>query len=239
MATLFASDLHLSPARPEICAQFETLLAGPVRAAERVYILGDLFEYWAGDDDLADPFNARIVAALAADRGRVPIYFMHGNRDFLAGKDFARAARVMLLEDPFLLDLYGRTTLITHGDTLCTDDSGYQRFRAESRTPEWIAAMLATPLPERKRRIEALRAQSETEKRTKSDDIMDVNENAVAAAFRAWGCDRMIHGHTHRPARHATVVDGRPCERWVLDAWYEHGSYLAVDGDGCRMMRLP
>ena len=239
MATLFASDLHLSPSRPDACAQFEAFLAGPVRAAERVYLLGDLFEYWAGDDDLGDPFNARVVAALAADRGRVPIYVMHGNRDFLAGAGFAHAARVVPIEDPFLLDLYGRNTLITHGDMLCTDDAEYQRFRAESRAPEWIAGMLATPLAERKRRIEAMRARSEIEKRAKPAAIMDVNAGAVAASLRNADCDRMIHGHTHRPARHEFVVDGRQCERWVLDAWYEQGSYLAVDIDGCRVMRLP
>jgi UDP-2,3-diacylglucosamine hydrolase len=238
MATLFASDLHLAASRPEICEQFETFLAGPVRQAERVYLLGDLFEYWAGDDDLADPFNARVIAALAADRGRVPIYLMHGNRDFLAGAAFAKAARVMLLEDPFLVELYERKTLITHGDSLCTDDTAYQRFRAESRTPEWRAAMLGTPLAERKRRIEALRQQSEMEKRGKAAGIMDVNTDALAASFRFADCDRMIHGHTHRPGKYELMVDGVPRERWVLDAWYEQGSYLAVDHDGCRMMRL-
>lgn len=238
MATLFASDLHLSASRPDICEQFETFLAGPVRHAERVYLLGDLFEYWAGDDDLADPFNARVIAALAADRGRVPIYFIHGNRDFLAAGAFAKAARVVLLEDPILLELYGRKTLVSHGDALCSDDVAYQRFRAESRTSAWRTAMLATPLAERKRRIEALRAQSEAEKKVKSADIMDVNAEAVAASFRSTDCDRMIHGHTHRPGKYEMVVDGVPRERWVLDAWYEHGSYLALDEQGCRMMRL-
>ena len=239
MPTLFVSDLHLSGDRLDITRQFEAFLAGPARLAERLYILGDLFEYWAGDDDIADPFNARVVAALAAAAARVPISFMRGNRDFLAGDGFARASGVTLLADAHTIELAGRKALLLHGDTLCTDDTDYQRFRAESRSVAWVKTMLGTPLAIRKRHIQTLREQSEVQKRSKSAGIMDVNAQAVAAALREAGCDLLIHGHTHRPARHSLSVDGLNCERWVLDAWYDRGSYLACDAGTLKVQQLP
>jgi UDP-2,3-diacylglucosamine hydrolase len=239
MATLFVSDLHLAAARPRACAQFEAFLAGPALASSRIFILGDLFEYWAGDDDLDDPFNRRIIAALSAATRRVPVAFMRGNRDFLAGDGFARATGVTLIDDPAVTDLDGRRALLLHGDTLCTGDADYQRFRAECRAPAWIAAMLARPLAERKRHIESLRAQSELQKRGKTAGIMDVGTEAVAAAFRTAGCELMIHGHTHRPGCHEIMLEGRRHERRVLDAWYECGSYLHCDAGGCRSVALP
>lgn len=238
MATLFLSDLHLTASRPGACAQFEAFLAGPALAAGRVYILGDLFEYWAGDDDLADPFNARITGALAAAARRVPISFMRGNRDFLVADLFARASGMTLIDDPLLITLGDRPALLLHGDTLCTDDADYQHFRTESRSPAWIKSMLATPLAIRKQRIESLRGQSEALKRTKAAGIMDVNAAAVAAAFQSAGCDLMIHGHTHRPARHELAVDGRRCERWVLADWYAQGSYLEWQAGAMRPVML-
>ena len=233
MGTLFISDLHLCASRPQITAAFEAFLGGPARKAAALYILGDLFEYWAGDDDLDDPFNARIASALAGYGKGVPTFLMHGNRDFLIDAGFANAAGMTLINDPLLIDIEGRPTLLMHGDTLCTDDLDYQRFRSEVRSAEWAATFLATPLTERKQRIEAMRTRSEALKQVKSAAIMDVNAAAVEAVFRRYGCDRLIHGHTHRPARHEHLVDGRRCERLVLADWYEHGSHLACDADGC------
>lgn len=233
--TLFVSDLHLSPERPAITAAFERFLMDSAPAAEALYILGDLFEYWAGDDDLADPFNARIARALAQLAARIPLYLMHGNRDFLLGSDFARATGARLLPDPSVVTLHGTPTLLMHGDTLCTDDTDYQRFRALVRTARWQADFLALPLEARKEKIAALRAQSETEKAGKPAAIMDVNPQAVEAALRSHATPRLIHGHTHRPGRHAHRVDGMLCERWVLPDWYEQGGWLRCDAAGCTL----
>ncbi len=239
MATLFISDLHLCPSRPHINRLFLDFLAGPAQQAEALYMLGDLFEYWAGDDDLDDPFNASICAALQElSKSGVPVFFMAGNRDFLAGEGFARAAGLALLPEPVALDLYGTATLLMHGDTLCTDDDAYQAFRAEVRSPDWQQDFLALPLPRRKSQIEALRRESEAQKCIKPSQIMDVNAAAVLQALTLHRCDRLIHGHTHRPARHELVLEGRPCERWVLQDWYETGGYLSCDASGCQEIRL-
>ena len=238
--SLFIADLHLCSTRPEITRLFERFLAEIAPQAEALHILGDLFEYWAGDDDLADPFNARVVQLLrtVADRG-TRMYVMHGNRDFLLGDLFLRDAGASLLPDPTLIDLYGTPTLLMHGDTLCTDDHDYQRFRAMVREPQWQAAFLAKPLAERKAQIEELRRRSETEKSLKAADIMDVNPQAVAAELRAHHYPRLIHGHTHRPARHEHHIDGMLCERWVLPDWYDSGGYLRCDAGGCRALSIP
>ena len=203
-------------------------------------MLGDLFEYWAGDDDLDDALNASVAKAFSGLSSRgTPIYFMHGNRDVLVGRDFARRAGAELLEDPALRDLYGTPTLLMHGDTLCTDDVDYQKFRAYARDPQRQARFLALPLPARRAEMGKLRAQSERAKAHKTLEIMDVNSSAVEDAFRAAGYPpRLIHGHTHRPARHEHLVDGRHCERWVLADWYERGSYLRVDAGGCTVASL-
>lgn len=233
MAELFISDLHLSPHEPGTVRLFLDFLAGPARAAERLTILGDLFDYWAGDDDLADPFNARIVAALRklSDSG-VRLEFMAGNRDFLIGDDFAAAAGLTLLPDPVVRDIGGVKTLLTHGDALCTDDSNYQRFRTQVRDPSWRTAFLAKPLVERKREIEALRARSEAEKKVKPMAIMDVNASAVVAALAEHGAQAMIHGHTHRQGKHEHFVAGKPCPRWVLGDWHaDRGNALVCAPD--------
>lgn len=235
MATLFISDLHLCPSRPQTNRLFLDFLAGPAREAEALYILGDLFEYWAGDDDLDDPFNAEICAALRTlSDSAVPIFFMAGNRDFLAGEAFARVAGLTLLPEPVVVELGGTTTLLMHGDTLCADDAAYQAFREEVRSMDWQQAFMALPLDQRKARIEALRRESEAQKRVKPMDIMDVNPDAVLQALTFHRCPRLIHGHTHRPALHQFEIDGRACERWVLPDWYETGGYLACDETGCR-----
>ena len=220
-AALFISDLHLSPAEPAVAQAFEKFLSGPARAAQSLYILGDLFEYWAGDDDLADPFNAAVCAQIAAlaDSG-VRVYFMRGNRDFLIGDDFASTTHAVLLDDPTVITMHGERVLLMHGDTLCTDDAAYQAFRTQVRDAAWQAHFLARPLDDRKRIIMGLREQSEAAKQEKSMSIMDVNADAVHAAMRAQGVAKLIHGHTHRPARHAFTLEGRECERWVLSDWY-------------------
>lgn len=232
---LFASDLHLCPARPGTVHLFERFLAGPAREAEALYLLGDIFEYWAGDDDLADSFNARLCAAIQkVGAGGTAIFFLPGNRDFLVGEKFCAATGARLLPDEIVVDVAGARTLLLHGDTLCTDDADYQRFRAMVRNERWQRDFLALPLAERRARIEQLRANSEREKQGKPSEIMDVAAASVVAAFRCHEVGRMIHGHTHRPARHALDIDGRPSERWVLPEWTEAGGYLACDAAGCR-----
>ncbi|MBI5921504.1 MAG: UDP-2,3-diacylglucosamine diphosphatase [Betaproteobacteria bacterium] len=239
-ATLFVSDLHLSATRPAISRLFQDFLAHQARQADQLYILGDLFEYWAGDDDLSDPFNASICAALRqlAESG-TQIFFMPGNRDFLTDADFARASGLSVLTEPQVVDIAGFSTLLLHGDTLCTDDAAYQEFRNKVRSSAWQENFLAQPLAERKAQIEALRRQSNQEKQFKSAAIMDVNPAAVAAVLRSHGYPRLIHGHTHRPARHRHQVDGHTCERWVLGDWYDSGNYLHCDETGCRYLTLP
>ena len=237
--TLFVSDLHLTAERPAATQAFFWLLAGPAREADALYILGDLFEYWAGDDDLGEPFNASVAAALRslANAG-IAVYFLQGNRDFLVQRMFARAAGVTLISDPTVVDLYGTRTVLLHGDTLCTDDKRYQAFRRRVRRPWFQRLLLLTPLSFRRRLIERTRRVSELEKRVKKTDIMDVNAQAVAHTFREQGAQRIIHGHTHRPARHLHEVDGTPRERWVLSDWYTRGQYLKAAADGCEAVEI-
>ncbi|MBS4096981.1 MAG: UDP-2,3-diacylglucosamine diphosphatase [Sulfuricella sp.] len=239
MSTLFVSDLHLCPERPAVTALFQRFLTDTASSASALYILGDLFEYWAGDDDLDDPHHAAVAAALAktADTGTA-IYLLHGNRDFLLGAGFARASRVNLLGDPTPIDLYRTPTLLSHGDTLCSDDRDYLALREKIRTPAWIAAFLAQPLAQRKAQIEQMRRHSEQEKQRKEYALMDANPEAVTTALRNHQCRRLIHGHTHRPARHFHDVDGQSCERWVLPAWEEDGGYLHCDAGGCNAVRI-
>ena len=233
MTTLFVSDLHLCARRPETVELFLHLLAGPARDAGALYILGDLFDYWAGDDDLGDPFNRRIADALTALA--TPKFFLPGNRDFLIGAQFGVASRLTLIDDETVLDLAGQPTLLLHGDTLCTDDLAYQEFRAKVRDPVRQRRFLALPYLARRALVELIRIKSRRATARKSETIMDVNADAVAAAFAQHRVDRMIHGHTHRPARHAVAGLGRDAERWVLPDWYDAGGYLAVDASGARM----
>jgi UDP-2,3-diacylglucosamine hydrolase len=227
--------LHLCRSRPVITEQFIGFLQTTAGQAEALYILGDLFEYWAGDDDLHDEHHQGVIAALnkLASTG-TKIFFIHGNRDFLLAQGFAQAAGITLLNDPTLLTLYGRRVLLSHGDTLCTDDVAYQAFRRQVREPAWQKSFLELPLAARKAQIEALRLRSEQEKSHKSESIMDVNAEAVYAMLRDYDYpDILIHGHTHRPAMHMLELDGHHCERWVLGDWYEQGSCLRCDAFGC------
>lgn len=238
MHSIFISDLHLSPDRARINEIFFRFLSGPAARAEALYILGDLFEYWAGDDD-DDPFNCTVLTGLRglADGG-VALYLMHGNRDFLLGNKAAAACRAALLPDPTLIELYGTPTLLMHGDTLCTDDLRYLEFRTQVRNPAWQQQFLAQQLAARKELIAGVRSKSNEEKKLKADAIMDATEAGVAAALREHGYPRLIHGHTHRPALHHPLIDGRRCERWVLSDWYESGSYLRCDSQGCQSIAL-
>jgi UDP-2,3-diacylglucosamine hydrolase len=237
--TAFISDLHLAAERPAANQAFYAFLRDVAPAADALYILGDLFEYWAGDDDLSDPFNAQVAAALGAVAARIPVYLTHGNRDFLLLDGFVRASGVKLLPDPYAVDLYGTRTLLMHGDLLCTDDRRYQAFRRVVRNPLVQRVALLLPLARRKALVGGARHMSTRETQAKSMNIMDVNQAAVVSALRVSGCARLIHGHTHRPARHEHLVDARRCERWVLSDWYRHGQYLRVSPDACESIDLP
>jgi len=240
--TLLLSDLHLSPARPELVAAFGAFCAGPAREATAVYILGDLFDAWIGDDQLREPLAAGVARDVAAvAKSGVPVCLMRGNRDFLLGERFAAAAGVTLLPEQTIVDLAGTRTLLLHGDELCTDDVRYQRYRAKTHDPAWQRRVLALPYFARRGLAAWLRRKSRAATARKSESILDVSFVAVEAAFRIAGVTRMIHGHTHRPATHHLLVDGRECVRHVLADWYDRGSYLEIDADGARThdMALP
>jgi UDP-2,3-diacylglucosamine hydrolase len=228
VTTLFISDLHLDEARPEIIALFESFLAGEARRADALYILGDLFEAWIGDDDDA-PLPARVARALKAlnDSG-VPIHFIAGNRDFLLGADYARRAGMTLLDDGTLASLHGTPTLLLHGDTLCTDDAAYLAFRKQVRDPAWQQQFLSQPLAARRAFAQQARNASREHTSQTAMAIMDVNQRAVESALRDAHVTRMIHGHTHRPAIHDFASGGAPAQRIVLGDWYEQGSVLRV-----------
>jgi UDP-2,3-diacylglucosamine hydrolase len=239
LRALFVSDLHLTESRPQANETFFSFLETQAREADALYVLGDLFEYWIGDDDLADPFNAIIAGALKnLSRGGVQLYVMQGNRDFLMGPAFCAATGAVLLPDPTVHTIVGQETLLMHGDTLCTDDVDYQAWRRTARSSAWQAPFLAKPLVERRHEIEALREKSREVIQAKPAAIMDVNDAAVKQAFREHGVSRLVHGHTHRPGRHAVYVDGEACERWVLPDWYGSGGYLQFDGGPPRLVRF-
>lgn len=238
MTTLLVSDLHLDAARPGITRLFLDFLAGEARRAEALYVLGDLFEAWVGDDDPGEP-GASVCAALKALSGAgVPVYLMRGNRDFLYGNDVAARCGATLLPDPCVVDLHGRPTLLMHGDLLCSDDLAYQAFRRQVRDPEWQATFLAQPLEARQAFAARARAASREHQSGVAEAITDANDTTVADTMSRHGVDRLIHGHTHRPAIHATTVGGRPATRVVLGDWYDQGSVLRVDADGLALSRL-
>lgn len=231
---LFISDLHLSPQTPGVTRIFLDFLRGRARDAEQLYILGDLFEAWPGDDcidDAADGFNAGMVAALRAcsDAGTA-LSVMHGNRDFLLGNNFAERCGARLLPDPYVLSTATWQFVLSHGDALCIDDADYQKFRLQVRNPAWRAAFLAKPLAERKAIAAALRRQSEESKREKTQYAMDLNPGTTEDFLREHGYATFIHGHTHRPATHDHIVDGIHVERWVMADWHEdRGECLCWD----------
>jgi UDP-2,3-diacylglucosamine hydrolase len=239
MATLFVSDLHLEPTRPASTALFLDFLAQRARRAEALYILGDLFEAWVGDDDDAE-LGEMVAAALRGLTGQgVPTYFLHGNRDFLLGERFAAASGIQLLPESVVIELTGERVLLLHGDTLCTDDVEYQAFRAQVRDPAWRARTLALPLAQRRMLAGQLRETSRQAIRQKAADITDVSLAAVDQALRAHGVHGLIHGHTHRPAIHHWSLDGQPVQRVVLGDWHDQGSVLVCDMAGWRLEPLP
>lgn len=233
--TLFLSDLHLSPARPALVAAFHAFCDGPAREAAGVYILGDLFDDWIGDDQLKEPLAAEIGRALQSlTEAGVAVGVVTGNRDFFLGDAFAHATGVTLLAAPLVVSVAGIPTMLLHGDELCTADKSYQRMRRITHDERWQRRYLALPYSVRRGIANWLRRKSKNAVSGKEEAIMDVEPHAVESAFREAGVARMIHGHTHRPARHHLVVDGRECERFVLADWYDRGSYLQFDTDGGR-----
>uniref|UniRef100_A0A8H9YX76 UDP-2,3-diacylglucosamine hydrolase n=1 Tax=Pseudomonas tritici TaxID=2745518 RepID=A0A8H9YX76_9PSED len=239
MATLFIADLHLQTEEPAITAGFLRFLQGEARSADALYILGDLFEAWIGDDD-PNPLHREIATAIKAlTASGVPCYFIHGNRDFLIGKRFAHESGMTLLPEENVLELYGRKVLIMHGDTLCTDDTGYLAFRAKVHTP-WIQTLfLALPLFIRNRIAAKMRAGSKAANSNKSMTIMDVNPQAVVEVMEKHRVQWLIHGHTHRPDVHQLTANGEPAHRVVLGAWHSEGSMVKVMPEGVELIQFP
>lgn len=235
----FISDLHLSEDVPELAALFERTLTDWAGQIDALYILGDLFEYWVGDDDTSD-FNTRMTAAMHRFSSRTPLYVMHGNRDFLMGSGFEQASGAVLLADPSLLSVYGRHYLLSHGDAACGDDSAYQQFRAMSRNPLWQKALLAKSLAERHAIARLARSQSEGMKREQGyTEAGDVTEEAVLALMAAHDWPVLIHGHTHRPGCYPISDGVRHSERWVISDWHDgRGGYLRLDEKGLTALEL-
>lgn len=243
MTTLFVSDLHLDPERPQATRLFLDFLAGEARAADALYILGDLFEAWVGDDDLSDTGAAVADGLQALSAAGIPVSFQRGNRDFLLGRDYAHRAGFAILPDPAVVILHGNPVLLMHGDLLCSDDLAYQQFRAQTREPAWQERFLSQPLEARIAFAQQARAASQARQGELRDagtmeTITDATQATVEEYFIRYGVDTMIHGHTHRPAIHALHVDGRERRRIVLGDWYEQGSVLRVDAEGFGLFSL-
>jgi len=237
----FVSDLHLRAERPDLTGRFADFLAATAAAkVGTLFILGDLFEYWIGDDDLGDPFNAQVCRLLRdlADHG-TRIFFIAGNRDFLIGETFAAAAGISLLAEIEKVGAGGTATLLMHGDTVCIDDLPYQEFRHMVRSKRWQADFLARPLPERRAEVASLRRRSAEAMQGKTAAIMDANAAAIREALTAHGCTRLIHGHTHRPGHDVIQLASGSAERWVLSDWDTgRGDALEIDAAGIRRIDL-
>ncbi|HJW46010.1 MAG TPA: UDP-2,3-diacylglucosamine diphosphatase [Lysobacter sp.] len=243
MPTLFISDLHLDAERPQVTELFGHFLREEARNADALYVLGDLFEAWVGDDDPSET-GAYVARELRAVRDAgVPVYFIRGNRDFLLGDAYARAAGMAILPDPAVVVLYGQPTLLMHGDTLCTGDVAYQQFRAQVRNPAWQQQFLSQPLAARLAFAQQARAASKEHQAGLQDQgametITDVSPETVATSLTRFGIRRLIHGHTHRPAIHDLDVDGHAHQRIVLGDWYDQGSVLRVSSGGVQLEAL-
>jgi UDP-2,3-diacylglucosamine hydrolase len=233
--TFFVADLHLTDERPVATGRFFRFLQEEAAGSDALYILGDLFEAWVGDDhdEQVAHDTARQLRVLV-DTG-TPVYFMHGNRDFMLARRYAARSGMTLIAEPLRVDLYGRPTLLMHGDTLCTDDTAYQSFRRRARHPLTLALLRRLPYALRQRLARQARAGSESAKAGKAAAIMDVNTDEVVRVLREQQVGRLIHGHTHRPAKHVHAVDGRDCERWVLPDWYARWGYVVCDAAGCAL----
>lgn len=231
MTTLFISDLHLDGSRPGITRLFVDFVREEAAKASALYILGDLFEAWIGDDATDDTADQVAAALVDLHERGVPCFFIHGNRDFLLGDEYARRARMTLLPDPCVVDIAGERVLLMHGDTLCTDDAPYQAFRTQAHSPAWQQAFLKMPVAQRQTFAEQARSESTRYTRSVDDAITDVNPDAVLAVMQQTGVRRLIHGHTHRPAIHSIEMEGFPAQRIVLGDWYEQGSALRRNSD--------
>lgn len=238
MSTLFISDLHLSGEREEITQLFITFLNERASAADALYILGDLFEVWPGDDLIQPDYEESIVALRTASANGLPIYIMPGNRDFLMAEEFAELSDTAVIQDPTIIDLYGTPTLLMHGDTLCTDDVDYQAFREMVRSDDWKKQFFALPDEERLAMTTKYRKVSKKETAKKKMEIMDVNQDAVEKAMLEHHIQHLIHGHTHRPAIHNFNIESTDYQRIVLGDWFEQGSVLVCDKEGCTLESL-
>jgi UDP-2,3-diacylglucosamine hydrolase len=239
MTTLFISDLHLEADRPDIGKQFLDFLSTEANEADDLYILGDLFEAWVGDDDPnTHYFSIKRALRKLTDRG-IPVYFMHGNRDFMIGAGFANETGVKILKDPYKVTMYGQKTLLSHGDILCIDDVQYQRVRKMVRDPDWQANMRAKPLKERLRIAQEARRQSLEQTINKSLEIMDVNQEEVKRVIKEHNVDVLLHGHTHRPDIHTVDLGNRKAKRIVLGDWYTQGSVVRWDSRGPKLEAMP
>jgi len=238
MTTLFISDLHLAADRPDIGDQFLEFLRQDTSEAEALYILGDLFEAWVGDDD-PNAHYAIIKLAIRdlVERG-MPVYFMHGNRDFMIGRQFAKETGITILPDPYAVAMYGEKVLLSHGDSLCTDDVAYQQIRKMTRDPEWQATMLAKPLRERLSIAQQARQQSLERMLNLDMSVVDVNADAVTQIVLQHDVDVLLHGHTHRPAVHKVDLGERTATRIVLGDWYTQGSVVKWNLGGAELCEL-
>jgi UDP-2,3-diacylglucosamine hydrolase len=235
LTTLFIADLHLSGERPEITDEFLRFLREDAATAEALYILGDLFEFWIGDD-FRDPALEPVLLGLKQlSEQSIPVYLQHGNRDFFIREAFLTETGCQLLKDPVVVDLYGVPTLLTHGDALCTDDIAYQAFRRQVRNPEWQTDFLSKPLEQRLALVKQARTTSQEHTQLQDEYITDVNQQAVEDLMSAHKVQQMIHGHTHRPHIHQLHVNGHAASRIVLGDWYEQTSILACDTAGCKL----
>jgi len=229
---IFISDLHLAPERPQIIDLFVRFVNEIAVRADTLYILGDFVEYWIGDDDRAEGLKKAFSAFDQLKQSGTSVFVMHGNRDFLIGDDLAARCHFQLIKDPLPVQIQNRPALLMHGDTLCTDDIDYQKFRTTVRNEDWQNDFLAKPLKEREQIALSLREKSKLATAEKSPDIMDVNQDAVINTIKQHNVSTLIHGHTHRPAIHEFEVDGNPVKRIVLGDWYKTGSYLRVAEEG-------
>ncbi|NNE59835.1 MAG: UDP-2,3-diacylglucosamine diphosphatase [Woeseia sp.] len=239
MTTLFVSDLHIHESQPEIGEQFARFLKSEALAASALYILGDLFESWVGDDD-PNPHYAETKKQLrTVSNAGVPVFFMHGNRDFMIGEQFAAQTGVCLLKDPVVLTIHGKQVLLSHGDAYCTDDHEYQAVRRMTRDPQWQAMMLQKSLEERLAFAAQARADSIAKTGKLNDDISDVNSDAIENVMREHAVSFMLHGHTHRPAVHRFEIENEPATRIVLGDWYDQGSAVRWGDDGFSLTEMP
>ena len=239
MPTLFISDLHLDVGLPELTSLFERFMNEQASHAEALYILGDLFEAWVGDDDDRPETEQFITCLRKLTEQGVPVYVMHGNRDFLIGDGFVNRTGCKLISEPGFIDLYGTPTLLMHGDSLCTDDTKHQESRAMLRSDQWKTEVLQLPLDKRIELAKEYRSMSREHLRDNPEALTDVNAQAVSQIMQEHGVIQMIHGHTHRPAIHTLELNGVPARRIVLGDWGQFGSVLSCDESGCELKQFP